>query len=109
LGLEAAKKMGVKCISIFGDFDLVVHQVRHQYQCKHLSMKSYRNYVWDIVDNFFDAFNITSIPREEKSEADSLATTGGTFKPPPMLKIKHEVEIRHMPSIPDNVKHWHVF
>ena len=68
-------------------------------------MKSYKNYVWDIVDNFFDAFNITSIPREENSEADALATAGNTFKPPPVLKIKHEVEIRHRSSIPDNVKH----
>ena len=28
LGLEAAKKMGVKCISAFGDSEHVAHQVR---------------------------------------------------------------------------------
>ena len=28
LGLEASKKMGVKCISVFGDSELVVQQVR---------------------------------------------------------------------------------
>jgi len=72
-------------------------------------MKYYRNYVWDIVDNFFDAFNITAIPRDENSEADALATAGSTFKPPPVLKIKHEVEMMHMPSILDNIKHWKVF
>lgn len=105
LGLEAAKKMGVKCISDFGDSKLVVQQVRQQYQCKHPRMKSYKNYVWDIVDNFFEAFNITSIPREENSEADAFATTGSTFKPPSVLKIKHEVKIRHRSSIPDNIKH----
>lgn len=68
-------------------------------------MKSYKNYVWVTVDNFFNAFNITTIPRDENSEADVLATASRTFKAPPMLKIKHEVEIRHRPSIPDNVKH----
>lgn len=109
LGLEVAKKLGMKCISAFGDSELVVQQVRQQYQCKHSRMKSYRNYVWDIVDNFFYAFNITTIPRDESSEADALETADNTFKAPPMLKIKHEVEIRHRPSIPDNVKHWQVF
>lgn len=72
-------------------------------------MKSYRNYAWDIVDNFFDAFNVTSIPREGNSEAYALETSGSTFKPPPVLKIKHEVKMRHRPLIPDNVKHWQVF
>lgn len=31
-------------------------------------MRSYRNYVWDMVDNLFNAFNIASIPREENRE-----------------------------------------
>ena len=64
--------------------------------------------VGHLVDNFFYAFNITTIPRDENSEANALATTGSTFKAPPMLKIKHEVEIRQKTSIPDNVKHWQV-
>jgi len=62
-----------------------------------------------MVDNFFDAFNITSIPREENSEADALATTDNAFKPPPVLKVKDKFELRHRPSIPDNIKHWQVF
>lgn len=49
------------------------------------------------------------MPREENSEEDALATIGSTFKPPPILKIKHEVELRHSASIPDNIKHWQVF
>ena len=40
LGLEATKKMGVKCIYVFGDSELAVQQVRQQYQCKHPRMKS---------------------------------------------------------------------
>jgi len=62
-----------------------------------------------MVDNFFDDFNITSIPREENSEADALAIAGSTFKPPSVLKVKHEVDLRYQPSILDNVKHWQVF
>jgi len=31
LGLEAAKKIGVRSISTFGDLELVVQQVRQQY------------------------------------------------------------------------------
>jgi len=53
--------------------------------------------------------NITLIHREENNEADALKTTGSTFKTPLVLKIKIEVDMRHRPSIPDNIKHWNVF
>lgn len=66
LGLEATKKMGIRNIAVFGDYELVVQQVKQQYQCRHLWMRSYRNDVWDMIDNLFDAFNITSIPKEKK-------------------------------------------
>jgi len=62
-----------------------------------------------MIDNFFDAFNITSVPREKNIEADPLATTDRTFKPPLILKIKHEVGMRYIASILENIKHWQLF
>ena len=41
--------------------------------------------------------------------ADSLAVAASTFKPPINPRLRYEIELRHRPSIPDNVKHWHVF
>jgi ribonuclease HI len=109
LGLEVAKKMGVLHISVFGDSELVVQQIRKKYKTQHPRMRSYRNHVWDLIDNLFDAFCITAIPREQNQQADALATAASTLRPPPLPKLKHEVEMRFRPSIPDNVRHWQVF
>lgn len=32
-----------------------------------------------------------------------------TFRPPINPRLRNEVEMRHMPSVPDNIKHWQVF
>jgi len=38
-----------------------------------------------------------------------LAKAAATFVPPTFLKLKYHIEMRHIPSIPNNVKHWQVF
>jgi ribonuclease HI len=66
LGLRAAKDMGIKEISVFGDAELIIQQVRNIYQAKHPRLRSYRNEVWDLIDSFFLAFNISFIPKRRK-------------------------------------------
>jgi ribonuclease HI len=80
LGLRAAKDMGIKEIFVFGDVELVVNQVRKIYQAKHPRLRSYRNEVWDFIDSFFLAFNISFILREENTVADSLAVSARNFR-----------------------------
>jgi hypothetical protein len=65
--------------------------------------------VWDLVDNFFSAFNISFIPREENIMEDSLATSTSNFKVPLPPKFRYDVEVKYRPSIPNDVKHWKVF
>jgi ribonuclease HI len=109
LGLRAAKDMGIKEVSVFGDVELVVKKVRNIYQAKHPRLRSYRNEVWDLIDSFFLAFNISFIPREENTVVDSLATSARNFKVPLPPKLRYDIEVKYRPSIPDNVKHWKVF
>jgi ribonuclease HI len=109
LGLRAAREMGIQEIAVFGDAELVVQQVRSAYQAKHPRLRSYRNEVWDLIDSFFSAFNISFIPREENTVADSLASSASIFKVPLLPKLRYDVEVKYRPSIPDNVKHWKVF
>jgi ribonuclease HI len=73
LGLRAAKDMGIEELSVFGDVELIVHQIKNLYQTKHPNLRSYRNEVWDLVDSLFSTFNISFIPREENTMVDSLA------------------------------------
>jgi ribonuclease HI len=109
LGMKAAKEMGIREMEMFEDVELIIQQVRNVYWAKHPRLKSYRNEVWDLIDNFFSAFNISFIPREDNASVDSLAVSASLFRIPLPPKIPCGVEIRYRPSIPDNVKHWKVF
>jgi ribonuclease HI len=109
LGLRAAKDMAIESLAVFGDSELIINQVKNIYQDKQQRLKQYRNEVWDLVDNFFLAFNISFIPREENQKEDSLALAASTFRPPIGPNIKYQVEVRHRTTIPDNIKHWQVF
>jgi ribonuclease HI len=109
LGMRAAKEMGIEEVVVFGDVELIIHQVRNVYQAKHPQLRSYRNEVWDLIDNLFSSFNISFIPREENTLEDSLVVSASLFKIPPLPNIKYGVEIRYRPSVPDNTRHWKVF
>jgi ribonuclease HI len=109
LGLRAAKEMGIEEVAVFGDAELIVQQIKNAYQAKHPRLRSYRNEVWDLIDSFFSAFNISFVPREKNTVVDSLATSASNFKVPLPPKLRYDIEVKYRPSIPDNVKHWKVF
>jgi ribonuclease HI len=109
LGMRAAKEMGIKEITIFGDAKLIIQQVRNSYRAHNSRLRNYQNEVWDLIHNFFLAVNISFILRGENTLADSLAVSASVLKflLPPM--VENDVDIRYRPSVPDNVKHWKVF
>jgi ribonuclease HI len=109
LGLRSAKDMGIEEILVFGDVELIVQKIRNIYQAKHPKMRSYRNEVWYLVDSFFLAFNISFVPREENVMDDSLVVLEINFRFPLPPKLRYGVEVKYIPSIPDNVKHWKLF
>jgi ribonuclease HI len=67
LGLRDEKYMGIEEILVFGYAELIIQQIRNIYQAKHPWLRSYKNEVWDLIDSFFSAFNISFIPREENA------------------------------------------
>ena len=102
LGLRDAREMGIQEVAVFRDVELVVQQIISAYQAKHPRLRSYRNEVWDLIDSFFSAFNISFIPREENTMANSLATSASNFKVPLTPKFRYDVEVKYRPSIPNN-------
>jgi ribonuclease HI len=106
LGLEVAKKLKIKYLIVYGDEKLIVKKIKRQYQDKHLRLRSYNNCAWDLIENFFSSFNFHHIPRMENQQADSLAKEATNFLIPIVLKIKYHIEMRHRPSIPNNLQHW---
>jgi ribonuclease HI len=108
LGLRAVKYMEIEELAVFGDAELIVHQVKNVYQAKKPRLNTYINEVWDLIDNFFLSFNISFIPREENTMADSLAISTRNFRIPFPPKLRYDIEVRYRSSISDNILHWKV-
>jgi len=51
-GLKILRKMNAKKIAVYGDSELVIKQVKGEYQAKHPQMRAYRNAVLDILKLF---------------------------------------------------------
>ena len=79
------------------------------YQAKHPRLRTYRNCVWDLVENFFTSVKFHFVPRTKNQQADALAKAASTFESPTSFNLKYHIQMRHRPSIPDNVQHWQVF
>jgi hypothetical protein len=109
LGLEAARKLKINNLEVYRDTELIVKQINQQYQAKHPRLRSYKNCAWDMMEKNFSSVNIHFIPCIENLHADALAKAASTFTPPMTFKFKYHIEIRHRPSVPDNIQHWQVF
>ena len=66
-------------------------------------MRSYKNLVLELLDEF-DEYTISLIPREQNSITDSLASSTTLFKIPIYPNKEYQIQVKHRPSIPDDVK-----
>ena len=72
-------------------------------------MRQYKHAVWDMFDNFFEAVNITVVPREANHWADNLAKSAVSLKPPNLDHLSYSIKVIHRAVVPDNIKQWQVF
>ena len=68
-------------------------------------MRSYMNVDQDLI-LYFEECNFNMIPILKNCIVDSLDTSGVVFKVCMHSSGRYEVEVRHMPSVLDNVKGW---
>ena len=109
LGLEIARDQKIKCLSVIGDSDLIMPQVKNQFAAKNNRLRDYRNVVWVPIE-MFDAFAIQAVPREENTLADALSVIACTFEIPSHLKEKYcKVEVIFRSLVPNNQDRWQVF
>ena len=85
---------------------MIIKQIKNHCQTKHPTLRAHRNEVWDLFENFFNAFNIQFIPRYGNRLADSLVVASSAFRPPINQRLRYDVEMKDRPSVPDNIKHW---
>jgi hypothetical protein len=108
LGLKALKEMGVKRIVVHGDSELIINQVKGIYQAKHLRLRAYKNTMLDHLEEYSE-YSLSMIPRGQNHIVDALATSTSVFKMPIFPSRVYEVEIKHKPTMPDNIKYWKAF
>ncbi|XP_027173760.1 uncharacterized protein LOC113773352 [Coffea eugenioides] len=70
-GLRIAYQMGITAIKARSDSQLVVHQVRGEYEAKEDIMKKYLAKVREAIA-LFDVFEIEQVPRSQNKRADAL-------------------------------------
>lgn len=102
-GLQILKKLNTKRISIYGDLELVIKQVKGEYQANHLQMRAYRNVVLDIL-SIFPEYTLKAVPQTQNIIADSLATAASNLKIPMNSSNKFEIHVKHRPVVPDNLR-----
>ena len=90
LGVKAAKEMGIMCVKIFGDVELIIQQVNNAFQTKNIRLKAYRDKVWKLRDSFM-FFELSYIPRDLNHLADSLVVSASLFVPPLSPKLSYDV------------------
>ncbi|XP_075104631.1 uncharacterized protein LOC142178809 [Nicotiana tabacum] len=71
-GLELARELSIEQIMIKNDSQLVVNQMQGTYTARVARMQQYLEKVRELVRQF-QSWKIVQIPREENTEADTLA------------------------------------
>ena len=108
MGLKALKNLNAKNIHIYGDSEIVIKQVQGSYQANHPRLRSYKNLVLDLLEGFKD-YHFTITPRKENVVADALAVSASVFKIHVYPNKEYTIEVKHKPTIPNNVDHWQIF
>jgi hypothetical protein len=97
--LEILLQMGIKNVTIFGDSQLVINQIKGQYKCVSVLLAPYLVFVQQLLQEFQECA-LHHIPREENYEANRMAQVASRYRPIVDEKVKIEaLKVRTLPSI----------
>jgi len=108
LGLKLIRALGETKVSILGDSDLIIQQMKGNFVTNDLRLRAYRGAAIEIINTFSES-QLTKIPRKHNLHAHSLATFASTCKLPFEPNHHFTAEIKHRPAVPDNLNNWQVF
>ncbi|KAK5832867.1 hypothetical protein PVK06_016673 [Gossypium arboreum] len=87
MGLRAAIERRIRTLEVYGDSELVIYQLKGEWETTDPKLINYRNIVLGLLEEFNDiTFNY--IPRDENQMADALATLVS------MIKVNKEEVMR---------------
>lgn len=103
LGLKLLKTLRVAKVSILGDSDLIIQQMKGNFVTNDNRMRAYRTVATTILNEFTE-FELAKTSRNHNIHAHSLATFASTCKLPFGPNHHFTAEIKHRPAVPNNVK-----
>uniref|UniRef100_A0A2N9IZI8 Uncharacterized protein n=1 Tax=Fagus sylvatica TaxID=28930 RepID=A0A2N9IZI8_FAGSY len=96
-GLRLSKGMGIKALTIKSDSQLIVGQVKGEYEAKEDRMKKYLTTVKTLLAHF-EKVELLQIPREDNVAADRLARLASSG-----IEIDGFIEIQGRPSTEEEI------
>ena len=88
-GLRIARALGAEKIVLKSDFQLVIGQVRGDFEAKETRMQKYLKLVNQLVSTFLYA-EFIQIPQDRNTEADKIARSASAHSPGDMHDWKLE-------------------
>lgn len=79
-GLYNAIGQNIQHLKVFGDFEIVIKQVRNTIHCLSSHLKHYQSLVQDLITHFLE-FNISPIPRSQNATTDLLVNVVSKLLP----------------------------
>jgi hypothetical protein len=108
LGLKLLKKLRAKRISVRGDSEIIIKQIKGEYYAKHPRPREYRNDVLDFLQCFTE-YDLQVIPRGQNILVDGLATSTAACKIPFHPNRQYTMKVKCIPIVPNNIRYWKVF
>jgi ribonuclease HI len=96
-GLRLSKGMGIKALTVKSDSQLIVGQVKGEYEAKEDRMKKYLTTVKTLLAHF-EKVELLQIPREDNVAADRLARLASSG-----IEIDGLIEIQGRPSTEEEI------
>ncbi|XP_020272188.1 uncharacterized protein LOC109847370 [Asparagus officinalis] len=84
IGLDLAKKLGVKHLEAYGDSKLVINQLKGKFEVRHVDLVPYHETAI-ILANSFKGFYIDYVPHLKNTYAGALASLAATLALPKMI------------------------
>jgi len=81
LGLQMVRKLGAKRVSIMGDSELIIKQIKGEYCVNNPRLSQYKDILLDLIKDLLET-DFAAIPRKQNMQAHSLATFASTCKFP---------------------------
>ncbi|XP_054811516.1 uncharacterized protein LOC129312805 [Prosopis cineraria] len=103
-GLRAAITLGIRCLKVFGDSALIIHQVTGEWRTKDVKLIPYQELLTDLIKQFKVA-SFHHLTRDKNRFADALATLAAMIQLDCGVHIQPiQVEARSFPAYCLNVE-----